>query len=378
MLLFLALRNARVCHDIPSTLLTTSKRLIILQQQKQQEAAEEEAALSAVSADEGDSDVNDVEEDEEEEEEEEEDEEEEDDGVVLLEEEDGTPLLIDDDDIVTMLDDDDADDDGRIAVTDDDVEPNDDEAVVLMLDDDDDVKEEEAVEDKEEDDEEEENDDEEEAQEQKQKPTAYVLPVSSRTVRNRARLASKFIAIVCVHIPTDSQFYLVGIAIDKDIIDETGTVIVRSTHAISFDEPSERKLSFALPCTKQKVPSIGKKLSIILFSSCLTKLPTSIVATLSPQARSVLSTWHREHPNIIHKLELVAPEVFWFDRRVSRLIPSYNVLGHKEVEELLRIKKITLESLPTILETDVVVKMYGWNTGTIVYAKEMDSYRMVA
>jgi DNA-directed RNA polymerase subunit H (RpoH/RPB5) len=95
---------------------------------------------------------------------------------------------------------------------------------------------------------------------------------------------------------------------------------------------------------------------------------TFLFAVLSSQARTVA----QKHP-WIHVLET---STFEFVKSENRLVPRYKLLNELQVNRLLRKKRVCLQNLPKMLETDAIRKFYMFPPGSVVYAVDYDVYRL--
>jgi DNA-directed RNA polymerase subunit H (RpoH/RPB5) len=66
-----------------------------------------------------------------------------------------------------------------------------------------------------------------------------------------------------------------------------------------------------------------------------------------------------------------------FDKCSSVLVPTYRTIDQKDVDIMLKRRCMSLDSLPKMKRNDAMARYLGFRPGTVVFAEETDTYRLV-
>ena len=75
--------------------------------------------------------------------------------------------------------------------------------------------------------------------------------------------------------------------------------------------------------------------------------------------------------------EVITATDIVFDKCASVLVPTYRVIPPKDVRTMLKSRCISIDSLPKMKRHDAMARYLGFRTGTVVFAEETDTYRLV-
>jgi DNA-directed RNA polymerase subunit H (RpoH/RPB5) len=75
--------------------------------------------------------------------------------------------------------------------------------------------------------------------------------------------------------------------------------------------------------------------------------------------------------------EVVTAADIVFDKCSSVLVPTYRIIEPKEVQIMLKCRSMSLETMPKMKRNDAMARYLGFRPGTVVFAEETDTYRLV-
>jgi len=75
--------------------------------------------------------------------------------------------------------------------------------------------------------------------------------------------------------------------------------------------------------------------------------------------------------------EVITAADIVFDKCSSVLVPTYRIIEEKEVQIMLKSRVMSRECMAKMKRNDAMARYLGFRPGTVVFAKETDTYRLV-